>query len=59
MRDLVTLDGRGESTVVGLVRELRRVHSDDHQHVGVLPLQLPQLVENVQAVDAAEGPEVQ
>ena len=42
-----------------LVRELRRVHADDHQHVGVPGLQRAQLVDDVQAVGAAERPEVE
>ena len=56
---LVPLDGGGERVRVGLVHELRRVHADDHQHVAVLLLQLAQLVQDVQAVDAAERPEVE
>ena len=42
-----------------LVQELRRVHADRHQHVRELGLQRAQLVQYVQAVDAAGGPEVQ
>jgi hypothetical protein len=34
------------------------VHTDDDEHVAVLLLELAQLVEDVQAVDAAEGPEI-
>ena len=45
--------------VVGLVHELGRVHADDHHGVAVLLLQLPELVQDMEAVDAAEGPEVQ
>ena len=55
----VALDGRGEGDRVGLVDELRGVHPDDDQLLGVLRLHRSQLVEHVQAVDAAEGPEVQ
>ena len=55
----VPLDGGGQRLRVRLVLELRRVHADDDEHVGVLLLQRPQLVEHVQAVDAAERPEVE
>ncbi len=55
---LVPGDGVHHGLVVGLVHELRRVHPDDHHGVAVLLLQLPQLVQDVQTVDAAEGPEV-
>ena len=56
---VVALDGRGQRVRVGLVHELRRVHADGHQHVGVLLLERAQLVQDVQAVDAAERPEVE
>ena len=55
----VALDGLRQRDRVGLVHELRRVHADHDQLVGVLLLQRAQLVEDVQAVDAAEGPEVE
>ena len=55
----VPLDGLGERHRVGLVHELRRVHADDDQLLGEPLLQRPQLVDDVQAVDAAEGPEVE
>ncbi len=55
----VPLDRRAQRLRVGLVHELRRVHADHDQLLGVLLLDRPQLVEHVQAVDAAEGPEVQ
>jgi hypothetical protein len=35
------------------------VHADDDEHVGVPLLDRAQLVDDVQAVDAAEGPEVE
>ena len=53
------LNTGGERDRVGLVLELRGVHADGDQDVGVLVLQGAQLVEHVQAVDAAEGPEVE
>ena len=57
--DAVPLDRRAHRSRVGLVLELRRVHPD-HDELTVVPLlQRPQLVEDVQAVHAAEGPEVQ
>ncbi len=55
----VPLHGVHHRLVLRLVHELRRVHPDDHHRVPVLLLQLPQLVQDVQAVDAAEGPEIQ
>ena len=55
----VPLDGRGQRGRVLLVLELRRVHADDDEHVAVLLLQRAQLVEHVQAVDAAEGPKIE
>ena len=58
MVDAVPLDRGGERHRIGLVHELRRVDADDDEDVAVLLLQRPQLVQHVQAVDAAEGPEV-
>ena len=55
----VALDRRRERDRVGLVDELRRVDPDHDQLVGVLLLHRPQLVEDVQAVHAAERPEVE
>ena len=55
----VALDRRDDRVVVGLVRELRRVDADHVEHVGEALLQQAQLVEDVQAVDAAERPEVE
>ena len=57
--DAVPLDRVGEGGRVLLVLELRRVHPDDDQDVGVPLLDRAQLVQDVQAVDAAERPEVQ
>ena len=47
--------------VVGLafVGELRRVHADHHQLVAILLLQPAQVGQDVHAVDAAVGPEVE
>ena len=55
----VALHRRDQRVRVGLVHELRRVHADDDQLLGVLLLERPQLLQDVQAVDAAEGPEVE
>lgn len=57
--DLVPLDGVDDGLVLGLVDELRRVHPDDHQGVAVLLLQLAQLIEDMQTVHTAKGPEIQ
>ena len=59
MVDLVALHGGGEGHRVRFVFELGRVDAHGHQHIGVLLLEGPQLVQHVQAVDAAEGPEIQ
>ncbi len=56
---VVPLHRCGQGVRIRLVLELRRVHADHHELVGVLLLDLTQLVEHVQAVDAAEGPEVE
>src|SRR5256885_17059518 len=42
-----------------LAQELRRVHADDGELLAPLALELPQLRKDVQAVDSAEGPEVE
>src|SRR5207245_1412667 len=42
-----------------LVVELGRVHADDNDLVGIFLLDLGQVGERVDAVDAAEGPEVE
>ena len=49
----------GQGVGVGLVDELGEVHPDDDQLPGVLLLERAELVEHVQAVDAAVGPEVE
>ena len=48
----------GTTDVVALVLELGGVHTDDVEHVVVSLLERAQLIEDVQAVDAAERPEV-
>ena len=57
--DLVALHGGGKGYRICLVLELGRVHADGYQDVGVLLFERAQLIQDVQAVDAAEGPEVQ
>ncbi len=59
MMHAIPLTRRDQRLVVGLVRELRRVHPHGDQHVRELRLELAQLVQHVQAVGAAERPEVQ
>nr|WP_229230440.1 hypothetical protein [Corynebacterium cyclohexanicum] len=56
--DVVALDGGRERHRVGLVLELGRVHPDRDEDVLVLLLERAQLVQDVEAVDAAEGPEI-
>ena len=55
----VALHRRDQGVRVGLVDELGRVDADDDQLIGVRLLDRAQLVEDVQAVDAAERPEVE
>jgi len=57
--DGVALDGGDQGVGVGLVDELGRVDAHHDQLLGVLLLHRAQLVEDVQAVDAAERPEVE
>lgn len=57
--DAVALDRVHDRPVLGLVHKLRGVDPDDHDRVPVLLLQLAELVQDMQAVDAAEGPEIQ
>ncbi len=59
MLDAVPLDGSHQRIRVGLVLELRRVHPHHHKLVGEVPLQRPHLIQHVQAVDTAEGPEIE
>lgn len=55
----IPLHGRLDGGRIALVLELRRVDPDEDELVGELALDRPQLVEHVEAVDAAERPEVQ
>ena len=57
--DGVPLDGGLDGFRSPFVFELGRVHADDHQRVGELLLERTQFVQDVQAVHATEGPEVQ
>ena len=59
MRYLVALHDVAEVLGLAFVGELRRVHADDHELVGVLLLEALQIREDVDAVDAPIGPEVQ
>ena len=57
--DLVALHGLVDGLDGAFELELRGVDADDDEFLGVLLLERAQLVEDVEAVDAAEGPEVQ
>ena len=59
MLDLVAQDRLADALGVLLVLELGRVDADDDQLVGVLLLELGQVGQDVDAVDAAERPEVE
>ena len=59
MGDVVAVDGCGERYGVGFVLEFGAVHADGDEYVGEFFFEGAQLVEDVQAVDAAEGPEVE
>ena len=59
MAHVVPFDGGGERIVIRLMGELGCVHANRHEHVGPLLLERPQLVQDVQAVDAGEGPEIE
>ena len=59
VRDLVAADDLPDVLGGLLVGELRRVHADDDELVGVLLLELLQVRQDVDAVDAAVGPEVE
>ena len=59
MRDAMPGDRARHGGVVGLVRELRRVHADDHETIPESLLERPQLLDDAQAVDAAERPEIE
>ena len=57
--DVVAVDGCGECYGVGFVFKFGAVHADGDEHVGEFFFEGAQFVEHVQAVDAAEGPEVE
>src|SRR5699024_8164821 len=57
--DLVALHGLVDGLDRAFELELRGGDADDDEFLGVLLLERAQLVEDVEAVDAAEGPEVQ
>src|SRR5262249_25120329 len=59
MTDRQTQDSLANRVGVLLVGELRRVDADDDDIAGVLALQLPQLRQDMVAVNSAEGPEVE
>ena len=59
MGDLVAEDGLADAGGFLLVVELGRVDADDHQLVGIFLLQLGQVGQDVDAVDAAQRPEVE
>ena len=57
--DLIAADGGLDRRGLALVQELRRVDTHRDQEVGEFLLHRPQLVQDVQAVDATAGPEVE
>ena len=57
--DVVAVDGCGERYGVGFVLKFGAVHTDGDEYVGEFFFEGAQFVEHVQAVDAAEGPEVE
>ena len=59
VRDAVSRDSPGHRVVVGLVGELRRVHADHDQTIAEPFFERSQLLNNAQAVDAAERPEIE
>ena len=59
VRDLVAEDRLADAFAIFFVFELGGVDADDHQLVFVLLFQLGQVGKGVDAVDAAEGPEVE
>src|SRR3989442_11124709 len=59
MADVEAEDGGADGVGLPLAQELRRVHTDDGELLAPLALELPQLRKDVQAVDSAEGPEVE
>lgn len=59
MLDAVPLHGVHDGLMLGLVHKLRGVHTDDHDRVAVPLLQLPQLIQDMQTIHTAKGPEIQ
>ena len=59
MLDLVAEDGLADALGLLLVVELGRVDADDDEDAGILGFELGEVGERVDAVDAAEGPEVE
>ena len=59
MHDPVAGDRALDRGMVELVRELRGVHADDHQPVSESLLEIAQLLDDAEAVDAAERPEIE
>ncbi len=57
--DAVPFHGIGERLRLGLERELRRVDADHDEDVGELGLEVAQLLDHVEAVDATAGPEIE
>ena len=57
--DLVALHRSGQRVGVSLMLKLRRVHAHGDQHIVETLLQRTQFVQHMEAVDAAEGPEIE
>jgi len=57
--DVQAADGGVEARGLLLAGELRRVHTDDHEAAVVLPFELPQLRQQMEAVNSTERPEVE
>ena len=59
MLDVVAQDGFADARGFLFIVELGGVHADDDQDAGILGLELGEIGERVDAVDAAEGPEIE
>ena len=59
MLDLVAQDCLPDVVNVAFVLELGRMHTDDHQFLGILLFQGGQVGNDMHAIDAAIGPEVE
>src|SRR5690606_28453885 len=57
--DIVALDRAPQAAAGPLGRELCRMHPDDDQCVRKLPLDLPQLGKQMEAIYSAVGPEIE